>query len=583
MQIKILPKELAAKIAAGEVIERAVSVVKELVENAVDAQATEISVVIEDAGKKLIQVVDNGQGIDADEVRLALQRYATSKIASFDDLGNVKTLGFRGEALASIAAVSMLTIETKSKTSTEGSFLSMEGGDEKEWKLTAVNTGTSVRVENLFFNVPARLKFVKSDLTEKRRIFDMMIRYALYYANIRFKLEFDKRTIFSTNGNGDRREILSQIFNLETAKNLLEVDTEIDNFKISGFISPLDLTRSNRKDIFLFVNGRLISDVSLASAITRAYQGLIMVGRYPIAILFLKIEPTEIDVNVHPAKAEVRFRNPGQVFSAVNRAVRRTITALSPIHDFPVKIWGNQNTRATIIDPGWQFAEGQAYSGLETDNGNQSDDFRESPGAPGGLLANVPILRPIGQLGRTYIACEGPDGLYLIDQHAAHERVLYEKMLQPITDSNKQSNSQYLLDPVSIQLTPFESEELEKTLGTLSDLGFDIVDFGPNIFQVRAVPVLIQNMDPRGIIIDILAQDSEEDLLSSQEKNRLISKICKQAAVKGGQILSKEEQEQLIYDLEKCEMPRTCPHGRPTMIHISVDVLEKEFGRKGSI
>jgi len=424
---------------------------------------------------------------------------------------------------------------------------------------------------------------MKSDQTEKRWIFDMMARYALYYANIRFNLTFDKKITFSTNGNGDRREILSEIFNLEIAKELLEVNAVIDNFHISGFISPLNLTRSNRKDIFLFVNGRLISDISLVSAITRAYQGLIMVGRYPMAIIFLQIEPKEIDVNVHPAKAEVRFQNPGHVFSAVNRAVRRTITALFPLSEIPVDFWMNKNNHSSLIDPGWQFSESQVFTGIQTVNGDDSGKNHDIPVKQSFLLNDVPILRPIGQLGRTYIAAEGPDGLYLIDQHAAHERVLFEKMLQPEADSGKQLKAQYLLAPVSLQLSPLESEQLDASLGVLRELGFDIVNFGPNIFQIRAVPVLIQKMNPREVISNLLDQDNEEDLFSSELKKRLIARICKQAAIKSGQILSKEEQEQLIYDLEKCEMPRTCPHGRPTLIHISVDALEKQFGRRGSI
>jgi DNA mismatch repair protein MutL len=587
MHIKVLPNELAAKIAAGEVIERPVSVVKELVENAIDAQATEISVIIEEAGKSMIQVIDNGQGIGSDEVRIALQRYATSKIESFDDLENIHTLGFRGEALASIAAISLFTLETKSQDSNTGSFYRLEGGKEKEWRLTGIKQGTNIKAEKLFFNVPARLKFMKSDQTEKKRIFDMIAHYALYYANIRFSLTNDKRIVFSTNGNGNRREILSKIFNLETAKKLLEVDHQFDNFHINGFISPLDLTRSNRRDIFLFVNGRLISDISLVSAITRAYQGLIMVGRYPLAIIFIQLDPKEIDINVHPTKAEIRFQNPSQIFSAVSRAVRRTITTLSPIIDIPVNLWTNTSNHSSTIDPAWKFSENQTINGIQPVDGETHERIYSVPDRQKSILNYVPILRPIGQIGRTYIAAEGPDGLYLIDQHAAHERVLFEQMLQMLQmdagNSEKQSISQFLLDPVSIKLTPHESDQLETNLEIFTELGFNIINFGPHIFQIRAVPVLIQNMDPREIISNILNQEDEEDVFSSEAKKRLVSKICKQAAIKSGQVLSKEEQERLIYDLEKCEMPRTCPHGRPTLIHISVDTLERQFGRRGSI
>jgi len=583
MKIKVLPEELAAKIAAGEVIERPVSVVKELVENAIDAQATEISVIIEDAGKKLIQVVDNGQGIESEEVRLALQRYSTSKIDTFDDLGNIQTLGFRGEALASIGVVSMLSLETKSKSAGTGTYLRIEGGHEKGWKIIGTNHGTNIKVENLFFNVPARLKFLKSDLTERRWIFDMITRYALYYANIRFNLIFDNKMVFSTNGNGGRREILSKIFNLEIAKKVIEVNLDIDDIHINGFISPLGLTRSNRRDIFIFVNGRLISDITLVSAITRAYQGLIMVGRYPLAIIFIQMDPKAVDVNVHPTKAEIRFQDPGRIFSSVNRAVRRTISALAPLNEVPVNFWSKQSSNESIIDPGWQFSQSQTIPVVPSATGEPENNSFSTSSEQVPIIKNVPILRPIGQLGRTYIAAEGPDGLYLIDQHAAHERILFEKMLEMTADSKKQENAQYFLDPVSIHLSPMESEQLEINLSVLNDLGFDIVNFGPNIYQIRSVPVLIQNTNIADVIPSLLNQDSEEDIFSNEAKKRLVSRICKQVAIKSGKILSKEEQEQLIYDLEKCEMPRTCPHGRPTLIHISVDALEKQFGRRGSI
>jgi DNA mismatch repair protein MutL len=411
----------------------------------------------------------------------------------------------------------------------------------------------------------------------------MITRYALYYANIRFNLIFDNKMVFSTNGNGDRREILSKIFNLEIAKKVIEVNLDIDDIHINGFISPLGLTRSNRRDIFIFVNGRLISDITLVSAITRAYQGLIMVGRYPLAIIFIQMDPKAVDVNVHPTKAEIRFQDPGRIFSSVNRAVRRTISALAPLNEVPVNFWSKQSSNESIIDPGWQFSQSQTIPVVPSATGEPENNSFSTSSEQVPMIKNVPILRPIGQLGRTYIAAEGPDGLYLIDQHAAHERILFEKMLEMTADSKKQENAQYFLDPVSIHLSPMESEQLEINLSVLNDLGFDIVNFGPNIYQIRSVPVLIQNTNIADVIPSLLNQDSEEDIFSNEAKKRLVSRICKQVAIKSGKILSKEEQEQLIYDLEKCEMPRTCPHGRPTLIHISVDALEKQFGRRGSI
>ncbi|MDO9545254.1 MAG: DNA mismatch repair endonuclease MutL [Pelolinea sp.] len=578
MPIIILPKEVASRIAAGEVVERPVSVVKELVENSIDAGATEIQIRVEQAGKKLIEIIDNGMGIESDQSELALQRYATSKIATSEDLERIRTLGFRGEALASIAAVSRFTIESRVKNEEKGFNYLLEGGEKHSKKSIGRSVGTLIRVEDLFFNVPARLKFLKKDITENRLITILINKYALFYAGIRFSLFQDRKNFLATNGNNKRREILSQIYDLETAKSLLPVDYSDEYLQIEGFTSPLNITRSSRKEIFFFINGRLVSDSTLTSAITHGYQGLIMVGRYPITNLFITLSPNEIDVNVHPTKAEIRLRNSNRVFTAIQRIMRKTIAAYAPFPIVPPGIWKTGNSRINIenvelhLDQGTEILPDRPIlKKREIDNGSSI------------TTTGLPLLRPLGQLGLTYIAAEGPDGLYLIDQHAAHERILFEKMLG-LPEGNKLS--QLLLEPVVIQLPSYQFKQLENQSHHLVGLGFELEPFGPDAYKITAVPQVISSLDPKDAIMSVIEEadhDPYSNLVENEIKEKMIARICKRLAVKGGQVLSSQEQNSLIRDLESCKNPRTCPHGRPTMIHISVSVLEKQFGRQGSI
>jgi DNA mismatch repair protein MutL len=577
MPIIILPKEVASKIAAGEVVERPVSVVKELIENSIDAGATEIQIRVEEVGKKMIEIIDNGSGIESTQSEIALQRYATSKISTSEDLEKIQTLGFRGEALASIAAVSRFTIESRVKNEESGFNYILEGGEEKSKRSVGRSVGTLIRVEDLFFNVPARLKFLKKDITENRLITLLITRYALFYADIRFSFLQDGKNILVTNGNNDRREILSKIYDLETAKSLIDVKYEDEYLKITGFTSPLNITRSSRKEIFFFINGRLVSDPTLATAITKGYQGLLMVGRYPVTNLFITISPEEIDVNVHPAKAEIRLRNSSRVFTAIQRIIRKTIAAYAPYPTVPPSLWGATNSAIDFENDKFEFknsvdpTKGQPFS-------KQSEFENSHPPA----VSGIPLLRTIGQLGLTYIAAEGPDGLYLVDQHAAHERILFEKMLD--LAENKKS-SQLLIEPVVVHLPPYQIERFEKQLNILIELGFQVEQFGPEAYKITAVPQIISSMDPKEALLSTIDEDenSSLNLVENENKEKMISRICKRMAVKGGQVLSSLEQDQLIRDLENCKNPRTCPHGRPTMIHISVNVLEKQFGRSGSI
>jgi DNA mismatch repair protein MutL len=576
MPIIILPKEISSKIAAGEVVERPVSVVKELLENSIDAGATEISIKIEQAGKKLIEVIDNGEGITYEESDIALKRHATSKISSSEDLEKIQTLGFRGEALASIAAISRFIIESRSKYEEIGFNSVIEGGDEIGKKPIGRSVGTLIRVEDLFFNVPARLKFLKKDITERRLISLIVSRYALFYAGIRFSLVQEGRKVLATNGNNNRREILSQIYDLETAKSLLKVNYSDEYLQLEGYTSPLSITRSTRKEIFFFINGRLVSYPVLSSAITRGYHGLLMVGRFPITILFINISPTEVDVNVHPTKAEIRLKNSNRVFTAIQRIIRKTIAAYAPYAAVPPRIWKTPELTNNVGNLKIKFNSSVNYS-----QEMQSSEQQESVPLDPKKAYDLPLLRLIGQLGLTYIAAEGPDGLYLIDQHAAHERILFEKITIRGVDENI---SQFLLEPIVVTLPATEIERLEQLLDLLTEIGFQLESFGPSTYKIMAVPQVLSSMDSKEALLSAISDEKNfpKELVDTENREKMVTRICKRLAIKGGQVLSTQEQEQLIRDLENCKNPRTCPHGRPTMVHISVDVLERQFGRRGS-
>ena len=581
MPIRILPNDVASQIAAGEVVERPASVVKELVENALDAEATHITITILDAGRKLIEVADNGAGIPLEDLPLSVTRHATSKLTSASDLFRIATLGFRGEALASVGSVSRLTITSRSTKADIGARLLVDAGHEGQVQPVGVPEGTVVRVEDLFYNVPARLKFLKADATERRQIAALVTRYALAYPGVRFQLTQENRPALQTSGSGNRREVLASLYDAEIARQMLEVNANYEEISLKGFISPTNITRGSRREITFFVNGRWVQDASLSAALVQAYHTMLMVGRYPLAVLFIDIAPDAVDVNVHPAKSEVRFRERDQVFSAVQRAARRALLAHTPVPQVNAQMrWTQPST------PGYRPAE-TGFSWRETAQADAlMDDGQPGPpaahgdaqsGLPG---SGVPLLRLVGQIGSAYLVAEGPDGLYLVDQHAAHERILFERfMAQP----QGEIPSQTLLEPVSVELSGGSASLLEEQLAVMEKLGFQIEPFGPNTYKVRAMPALLLGSDPAAAL-RVVIEDFEEDEtpLQNEIEAKIIARVCKRAAVKAGQSLSVDEQSALLNDLEACQSPRTCPHGRPTMVHLSIDLLERQFGRKGA-
>ncbi len=606
VSIRILPPEVASQIAAGEVVERPSSVVKELLENSIDAGARQITITTKGAGRQLIEVADDGSGILPEELPVAVARYATSKLSSAADLSHILTLGFRGEALASIGSVSILTITSRPEGGGVGARLRVEGGQLGEVQPVGAPAGTVVRVEDLFYNLPARMKFLKKESTERGLIDDLVTRYALAYPHVRFHLIQEGRPILQTSGNGNAREVLAALFGVDVARQMLEVMAEEESLHISGFITPISITRSNRREISYFVNGRPVQDPGLSTAVTQAYQNLLMVGRYPISILFLGMDPEAVDVNVHPAKAEVRFRERDRVFSGVQRAVRRALLAHTPVPGmdadaFPTPSWGFD---ASITEAGEaiarpepsrsreafaSFVESQmeASGPLAEDFGRHSTIPPEAPLGDAQTLASpalparsMGLLRLIGQVAGTYLVAEGPDGLYLIDQHAAHERILFERFMK---QRSQEVPSQSLMPAATVELSPASARLLAEQIPLLTQFGFQVESFGPATFLVRAIPAILADSDPRAAL-RVIVEDFEEDEtpLQNEIEARIIARVCKRAAVKAGHKLSPEEQRTLLDELEKCQSPRTCPHGRPTMIHISVDLLERQFGRKGA-
>jgi DNA mismatch repair protein MutL len=577
MTIKKLSDTIASQIAAGEVVDRPVSVVKELIENAIDAGASEIRVEIRKAGREHIRVSDNGEGILYEELELAVSRHATSKLSKTEELFDIKTLGFRGEALASIGSVSHLTLVSKPASQDVAAKLTVDGGSNSPMQRVAAPIGTEITVQDLFYNVPARLKFLRKDVTEAKHITGLITRYAMAYPQIRWSLTQDGNIEFQSTGNGNRIEILQALFGTNESKSLMPLSFGEKDLSIDGFISDLSLTRSNRKDITLFVNGRWVQDPTLTAAVIKAYNTMLMVGRYPVVVLFLTIPTSLVDVNLHPTKGEVRFPDQDHVFIGVQRAIRRGLLAYTPIPDLnSLNLWGRQAS-STIPVSFDEKSQAQPAEPTQTLIGGDPTAMQQEP-LPG---THLPLLRLIGQVASTYLVAEGPDGLYLIDQHAAHERVLFDQMMAQYRAS--MIPSQKFIESVPVELSPEKAGILEANLETMTSLGFEIEPFGPNTFLIRSIPMIVDRGDPKDAILAVVdAFEEDETPLENEAQAKIAARVCKGMAVKGGQALSEAEQRNLLLNLEASQSPRTCPHGRPTMIHLSANLLERQFGRRGA-
>jgi DNA mismatch repair protein MutL len=595
MPIRVLPPEVAGKIAAGEVVERPASVVKELLENSIDAGATDVRVEIREGGRRMIRVADNGSGIPGDEVALAFARHATSKLTGVEDLDRIATLGFRGEALASIAAVSQVAVLTRPRAQAMGQFLRVDAGQIIRQEGRGGPAGTVVTVEHLFRSVPARLKFLRKPQTETGHIHTIITRYALAYPDVRFTLTADARQTFQSTGTGNLYDVLISVYGLDVAEQMLEVSSAPGSegsgdvtekpstplpHRVRGYTSTPALHRANRTYITFFVNQRWIQDRSLVHAVAQAYHTLLPIGRHPVSVILLDMDPAEVDVNVHPTKREVRFRSGRSVFSAVQSAVRHALVERSQVpilahspRSWPAPDW---ERRQSLISAG-RDEPGSSQLAMELYRPGEPFQPGDEP-LPVGPV-RLPLLRVVGQVGQTYVVAEGPQGMYLIDQHAAHERVLYEQVMAE--HSQHAVTSQTLLEPLPLDLGPALAGQLGEHLSFLNDVGFTVEPFGGTSYLVRAVPSILVVPDVRTAIVDILELLRQgDDPLAARAEERLIAAVCKRAAIKAGQTLTHEEMQQLVRQLEQCESPRTCPHGRPTVLHFSVEQLEKEFGRR---
>lgn len=662
-----LSERLTNQIAAGEVVERPASVVKELIENAIDAESTQIDIVLEEAGLKKIQVVDNGAGIGPEDAESAFKRHATSKIHSRDDLFRIQTLGFRGEALPSIASVSEITLETATKEAIQGTYLYLRGGKVEENQPAALRQGSKIIVENLFYNTPARLKYVKTLQTELAHIGDIVNRLALSHPDIAFHLVHEGNSMLSTSGNGDLKQTIAGIYGVQTAKKMREIKTEDLDFKISGYITLPEVTRANRNYLSTIVNGRYIKNFALNKAIVNGYGSKLMVGRFPIAVVEIEMDPLLVDVNVHPTKQEVRLSKEQELTSLLSKTINERLREEDLIPNASDNLNFNkkeeqENTNAQQL--AMDFTEEKKTSSLAYDKNsgdfyvNESNDiFVENSvdklGDKSGKIDNLqedsienadmtkdhrqaeelerknagneavekkrtyserlfqetqldhpefnvhqkenrqmmekmmqeepagerfPHLEYFGQMHGTYLFAQSEDGLYIIDQHAAQERIKYEYFRQKVGEVS--DDLQEMLVPIVLDYPNSDALRLKEKADLLQSVGINLEEFGPNSFIVRAHPTWYPQGQEEGIVremVDMLLTTGEVSVQKFREKSAIMMS-CKRS-IKANQYLNELQARSLLKDLSECENPFNCPHGRPVLIHFDNYDMERMFKR----
>jgi DNA mismatch repair protein MutL len=586
MPIQALPDHVVAQIAAGEVVERPASVVKELLENALDAGAGHIIVATQGGGQKLIRVSDDGSGIRAHEVELAFGRHTTSKLRTAEDLLTLRTLGFRGEALCSIASVSHVTCLTRHRDEPNGLRLRLEASTVTAKQAAGAPAGTVITVENLFYNVPARLKFLKKEATEKRQIQLIVMLYAMAYPHVRFTLEQDGREAFRANGSGKLADVLVAAYGVDTFKQLLPIESALGGIRVTGYTTRPDTHRANRDRIHIFANGRAIQDHSLVRAVTEAYRGLLSEGQYPVSVLMVDVPPEDVDVNVHPTKAEVRFKDSGAVFQAIQRAVREAVigTAGIPVPApqrpvSPAARAGLSPSPARLYPPRIT-PDDDVPSDIPNEDAPESDDEPDVSHIPEGLglperPRTLPVLRVLGQMGQQYIIAEGPASMFLIDQHAAHQRVLYYS----ITSRIESGTPIPLTEDVGgmARLTPAQARQLEDLAPVLCPLGLSIEAFGPNVYRVASAPRFLAGLDAETVIHAVLRAMFTP---TPDITHAVLAALCKLGAVQVGTPLSSTEQQSLIRELERTYDPFTAPDGSTVLIELTSEHLAREFRRR---
>ncbi|KRQ87025.1 DNA mismatch repair protein MutL [Caloramator mitchellensis] len=596
-RIRILDDDTISKIAAGEVVERPASVVKELIENSIDAGSKNIYVEIQDGGISYIKITDDGSGIDYDDVEIAFLRHATSKISSDEDLFNIRTLGFRGEALASICAVSKVELITRTKENDLGVFIRVEGGEIIEKKECGAPLGTTIIVRDLFYNTPARLKFLKSPGREGTIITEIIQNLAFSNSSISFKYKNGDKLIFATKGDDNLKNTMLSIYGKQVNDNLLEVNYDDGSVSINGYIGNNALAKNSRNYQSLFVNNRYVKNKTINAAIENAFRTFTTGDKFPMYVLHINVEPSIIDVNVHPTKAEIKFQNEQEmykiVFDSIKKAFSTTktipniifepnVVSKSPLTanqeriDFAINekrdynIPDDSSKEYKYINSDFSFNEESSLDDLKKE--------KEEIIITGSNVENkLPRLAVVGQIHFMYIIAEGEEDMFIIDQHAAHERVLYEKYLSEFSDAKIQS--QTLLTPIIVELSSTEKNIVVENLDNFAKIGFGIEDFGGNTVSIRAVPVILGNPNYKELIFDIITEIQEVSGNFYKSINKIIYTMACKSAIKAGDRLTIAEMNKLIEDLRRCSNPFACPHGRPAIIKMSYNELERKFRR----
>ncbi len=624
--ITLLDEHTANRIAAGEVVERPASVVKELVENSIDAGATQITVALEEGGKNLIKVTDNGCGMTREDAVLSLQRHATSKIRDAEDLDSISTLGFRGEALPSIASVSVVEMVTKHEAQNDGVRLEVEAGTIKNLESAGAPQGTSIYIRNLFFNTPARLKFLKTSQTELAHITEIIGWFAMAYPSIHFRLIHGNREVLASPATGVRLNSVAQVLGKDVAKQMTPIHFEPAVMQVEGFVSRPELTRINRRDQVFFVNGRPIRSKTITHAIDQAYRGLLQPARYPVAVIFVNVTPELVDVNVHPTKAEVKFSSEHEVHSAVHRAVNEALmqgaaapsfgetrgsghgvsehSGMGGIAASPDGLQYRQNTLIGSTDEDiTAFKEALAKRREQAisnggDTGAESQVAGDDPfvwqAGSGVPVEDSPVpeadfdaartvalrgVKVIGQARNTYIIAQCDDGVLVIDQHVAHERVLFDQMMR--SREERASTIQGLVIPVSLSLSARESAVVSQRLEQIRKSGFELEEFGGDTYVMRGAPASLRPQDAEPVLRDMIQELLDLSIakhLLVRPDQVLITASCKMA-IKAGEPQTMQEMTRLVDDLLQCENPFVCPHGRPIIVSLSNWELDRKFRR----
>jgi len=579
-KIKIMDELLANKIAAGEVVERSASVVKELVENSIDAQATEIKIELVDAGTKSIKIVDNGTGMDKEDAVLAFGRHATSKLKSEEDLYRIETLGFRGEALASIASVSEVVLKTCNGDI--GTKVVINGGRVISIENSEAKKGTIIEVNNLFFNTPARLKHMKSLYTELASVTDFVNKIALSHPEIKFILINNDSVILNTDGTNNLLKTINAIYGISISRKMKNIEVSNEDYIVSGYISLPEIQRSSRNAIITLVNGRVVRNQELNRSINDAYFSFKPDNKYPVVVLSIEVDPSLIDVNIHPTKMDIKFSKEEELHLLIKNAINKAIKSLTLIPQIEVP-------KEEIVKPKYQEIslnfdmtnEDTTEYIINEDLYTQKEELTVNINEEININMRMPVMYPVGVVHGTYIICQNESGMYLIDQHAAKERINYEIILDRL--SNPGTNNIKMLIPLTLEYSNNEYIILKENIDFLNDMGFEISEFGINSIIVKAHPNWINEyneIEQIKLIIElVINREKSFDLVKF--RNHLAATTACKASIKANESLTDEDIKYLIEDLKKCRNPFNCPHGRPTIIHYSKGDLEKLFKRSG--